>query len=114
MYCRSFLQSHVDAWHLFTRSYRHECCLGEAIRAWIKRRCIYLFRRVTGRAIYTFHHHADGCIGSRYVVSARSKTVKNLQQGLEDVIPGLNSYNTSLANTQTQITAVDTALSSMA
>jgi TP901 family phage tail tape measure protein len=45
--------------------------------------------------------------------SARSKTVKNLQQGLEDVIPGLNSYNTSLANTQTQITAVDTALSSM-
>lgn len=39
--------------------------------------------------------------------------VKNLQKGLEAVIPGLNDYAKSLANTQTQVTAVDTALSSM-
>lgn len=43
----------------------------------------------------------------------RRSVTKNLEQGLESVIPGLNDYSKSLANTQKQITSVDTALSSM-
>jgi TP901 family phage tail tape measure protein len=43
----------------------------------------------------------------------RRVVAKNLEKGLESVIPGLNDYAKSLANTQTQVTAVDTALSTM-
>lgn len=45
--------------------------------------------------------------------NSRRAVTKNLQKGLEAVVPGLNDYAKSLANTQAQITAVDTALSSM-
>jgi DNA-binding transcriptional MerR regulator len=43
----------------------------------------------------------------------RRAVTKNLEKGLESVIPGLDDYSKSLANTQKQITAVDTALTAM-
>lgn len=45
--------------------------------------------------------------------SARSKAVKNLQQGLESLIPPLAGTNTSLAKTQERVTAIDQALAGL-
>lgn len=43
----------------------------------------------------------------------RRKSAAFLEKGLEAAIPGLSNYSESLANTQTQIDAVDAALSQM-
>jgi TP901 family phage tail tape measure protein len=45
--------------------------------------------------------------------SGRSKTVKNLQEGLESIVPGLAGTNTSIAKTQERVQALDGALSQL-
>jgi TP901 family phage tail tape measure protein len=54
-------------------------------------------------------------VGFRFLAddSGRSKAVKNLQQSLESIVPGLAGTNTSLAKTQERIKAVDDSLSQM-
>lgn len=45
--------------------------------------------------------------------NGRRQAVKNLQQGLESLIPGLDGTNTSLAKTRERITAMDAALAQL-
>jgi TP901 family phage tail tape measure protein len=60
-------------------------------------------------------HLDDLKVGFKFLAddSARSKTVKNLQQGLESIVPGLSGTNTSLAKTQERISAVDSTLAQL-